>query len=123
MKTLTARLSTLILFVICIFLPLIVIYVLDAVGKDTVDSCIIGFLVMMIVGVFVTYFWSKYCDNLGFGMCIIIFALQCLILYLTRDVLDNSIWVIVATQAGAVLGSGIIPVFIGIIDLDFDFDF
>ena len=122
MKTLTIKsLGSVILFIICIFLPLIIIYILDAVGKDLVDSCVLGFFVMMIVGVFVTYFWSRYCDNLGFGVCIIIFALQCLILYLTMDTLDNSIWVIVATMAGAVIGSGVIPVFIGFIDLDIDF--
>lgn len=122
MKTLTTKsLGSVILFIICIFLPLIIIYILDAVGKDLVDSCVLGFFVMMIVGVFVTYFWSRYCDNLGFGVCIIIFALQCLILYLTMDTLDNSIWVIVATMAGAVIGSGVIPVFIGFIDLDIDF--
>lgn len=122
MKTLTIKsLGSVILFIICIFLPLIIIYILDAVGKDLVDSCVLGFFVMMIVGVFVTYFWSWYCDNLGFGVCIIIFALQCLILYLTMDTLDNSIWVIVATMAGAVIGSGVIPVFIGFIDLDIDF--
>ena len=122
MKTLTIKsLGSVILFIICIFLPLIIIYILDAVGKDLVDSCVLGFFVMMIVGVFVTYFWSRYCDNLGFGVCIIIFALQCLILYLIMDTLDNSIWVIVATMAGAVIGSGVIPVFIGFIDLDIDF--
>lgn len=122
MKTSIARnLGIVTLFVICILLPLATIYILDTVGKDLVDSCVIGFFVMMILGVFVTYFWSHYFDKFGFGMCVIIFALQCLILYFTMDSLDNSLWVIVATQAGAVIGSGAIPIFIGIIDVDFDF--
>ncbi len=108
-------------FAVCVFAPLILISVLSYLGMDTVDSCIYGLFAMMIFGAIALFLWSRLLDGFGFGMCIIVFALQCIVLYFTMEPLGNSVWVIVATQAGAVLGSGIIPVFFGIIEIDLDF--
>lgn len=106
--------------ILSVFISLAIVEISDAFTGDLVDACIIAFIAALIAGVIIEIVWTRF-SEIPFLASMLVFALQCLVLYLVADYTDVSVWVMVATQVGMFLVLG--PVLFIFIDGDFDLGF